>query len=502
MTLLAVVFSISVLCDLLFWTPYKRRVWAVIAFVGLAATAFASGALLASKPGVPSIFLFMFGVYRMFNQVRVVYGRMHEAYLRRAVRHTATTLLAMQAAVIVLWWAWLRWQPDAPLLWQLLTGAQVVVAAVFLASIIRRLQRTTWPRHLPHLSDKELPTVSVAIPARNETEALETCLESVIASDYPKLEVLVLDDCSQTKRTPEIIRSFAHAGVRFVQGKTPNDTWLPKNRAYQQLMDEASGDYIVFLGVDVQLAPGSIRQLVAALKQKKKQMMSILPRGSAFTQGRLALAQTMRYWWEVVPPRRWFGRPPVLSSCWIIAADALQAAGGFAAATRSVVPEAYFARQLLKQDAYSFMRSDLHLGITSNKSAAEQRTTAIRLRYPQVHRRPENVCALTLFQSAFLVLPFVLGITGWWLRIGALASTLALGAAAMVSLVCILLAHSTRVLRAEYSFALVPVMALYDLAILHYSMWRYEFASVDWKGRNICVPAMHVTPRLPSVPEP
>jgi hypothetical protein len=42
-------------------------------------------------------------------------------------------------------------------------------------------------------------------------------------------------------------------------------------------------------------------------------------------------------------------------------------------------------------------------------------------------------------------------------------------------------------------------MVAYDMAILHYSMWQYEFSEVDWKGRNICVPAMHVIPHLPKL---
>ena len=66
-------------------------------------------------------------------------------------------------------------------------------------------------------NEDELPTVSVCIPARNEMHALEQCLEYILASDYGKLEVLVLDD-SSSDQTPHIIRSFAHAGVRFIPG--------------------------------------------------------------------------------------------------------------------------------------------------------------------------------------------------------------------------------------------------------------------------------------------
>jgi multisubunit Na+/H+ antiporter MnhB subunit len=38
-----------------------------------------------------------------------------------------------------------------------------------------------------------------------------------------------------------------------------------------------------------------------------------------------------------------------------------------------------------------------------------------------------------------------------------------------------------------------PFAVIVDLFLLHLSMFRYEFGSVEWKGRNICIPVMHVT---------
>jgi len=38
---------------------------------------------------------------------------------------------------------------------------------------------------------------------------------------------------------------------------------------------------------------------------------------------------------------------------------------------------------------------------------------------------------------------------------------------------------------------------LSDLFLINYSMWKYEFSDVDWKGRNVCIPVMHVVPTLP-----
>jgi hypothetical protein len=486
----AIALELLLACTSLGWRARK-----VLAPIVLMLTTFASGSITLWYPNVFSVLFLLVSLYRVFNMVRVAQGRMHEAYLRRATRRTGLVLMSVQLIVVVGWWAWERWHTNSQLSWAVLGVLQVAVALLFLAATIRRLRRTSWPLNITYMSDAELPTVSVAIPARNETEDLEECLRSVLASDYPKLEVLVLDDCSQTRRTSEIIRGFAHDGVRFIQGGEPAPTWLPKNQAYDRLAKEASGEYILFCGVDVRFSPDSLRRLLSLMVSKHKEMASILPWRPE--KAGAALTQSMRYWWELVPPRRFFQRPPVLSTCWIIGRKVLGHSGGFSAVARSITPEAFFARHAVQDDAYSFIRASAVSGIVSLKTAREQRETAIRTRYPQLHRRPENVFIVTMAELIFLILPFVLAIVGFWTSIGWAAQLLATLAAVALITTYELLAFTTRTGNQLFGLIGLPIGVLYAAGLLHYSMWQYEFSMVDWKGRNICIPAMHVIPHLP-----
>ena len=43
----------------------------------------------------------------------------------------------------------------------------------------------------------------------------------------------------------------------------------------------------------------------------------------------------------------------------------------------------------------------------------------------------------------------------------------------------------------------LPLAVAIDVFLLNYSMIRYEFFSVIWKDRNVCIPVMRVTDRLP-----
>lgn len=376
----------------------------------------------------------------------------------------------------------------------LLLGAAGIMSGLILGSHGER------SRSSAKMSTKQAtswPTLTIAIPARNETEDLEQCLDSVLASDYPKLEILVLDDCSQSPRTPEIIRSFAHDGVRFIQGQEPNSTWLAKNQAYATLAKEASGDYIAFMGVDIRLQAGALRQLMANALAGDKHMLSVLPHNIQ-TDKAPVLIQPMRYFWELGLPRKLMRRPPVLSSFWLVDRHQLIKAGGFGAVSRKIVPEAFFAREFAGRDQYSFLVGGQTFGVISIKSRTEQYQTAVRVSYPQLHRRPEMVCIVSLIVLLGLLTPPV---TIWAGFTTSHASPVVAGLA--VSLLWLWV--YARLLTITYGRATIanvlgaPLAILTYLMILHISLYKYEFSEVLWKGRNVCIPVMHVTPHLPKV---
>ena len=343
-----------------------------------------------------------------------------------------------------------------------------------------------------------LPTLTVAIPARNETEDLELCIRSVLASDYPKLEVLVLDECSQVGRTAEIIRSFAHSGVRFIQGDEPTDRWLAKNQAYEKLYQESTGEYMLFLGVDVRLGSGTVRAMVNLLHDRKKKMLSVLPFRQAGSASH-TLFQPLRYWWELVLPRRLFNRPAVLSTCWLIERKTLKKLGGFAAVSHQIVPEGYFARHLVAEDAYSFVRSGDTIDVQTLKKMPEQFATSLRTRYPQLRKRPENVLMLLVMELFIFVGPVVLYV----LLTAKTASSLLylpLIAAFELVLIHIIILHYTNPASLGLALLTSPLAVLTELALSIISMVQYEFGTVTWKDRNVCIPVMHVVPKLPPLP--
>lgn len=460
-------------------------------------TIFAAVLLLATDPRLGTGLVAIVAAYRAVNAMRVVAGRIKESRLRQATRRSSLMLLGYQTVTLVLWRLDVLTGYGAR---QTLYGLLAVSAAaglVMAATTRRSLKKTSLRDSDKYTSDTELPTVSICIPARNETADLPACLESVLSSDYPKLEVLVLDDCSQDK-TSEIIKGFAHDGVRFIAGEEPKAGWLAKNQAYDTLAESASGELLLFMGVDVRLDKSSVSKLVGSMSAREKQMISLLPRGMQQYKD-AGLVQPLRYWWELALPRRLFNRPPVLSSLWMIQRQSLKDLGGFKAVRGSVLPEGFFARELTKKDGYSFMRASLELPISSAKRLPEQWETAVRTHYPELRHRPENVLLLAAAELWFLILPLGVFLTGFFIPMGGLWTLAGLNVLVLLY-VQYLVVRIWGLRDAGLPLAVLPAAVLTELAVLHISMWKYEFSEVIWKDRNICIPVMKVTKHLPGLP--
>lgn len=495
---LMVILASSVLIEIALHIPGIWRARRELAVLAVALSLTVAGGLIWWDLQAFSIAFALLALYRLFNMGRIWRAQLNPEQLQKVTLTTSFVLIFLQVIVLVIWagWDFMSW--GASTAWMIVAGLQLLAAATYLVSTIRNLQHTRWPAYSDNFSDDELPSLTIALPARNETDDLHDSLAAILSTNYPKLEVLVYDDCSQTKRTPEIIRSFAHAGVRFLQGEQPDENWLAKNKAYDQLAREASGQYILFCGVDMRFGQDSFRQLISLMLKRRKTMLSVVPQRSPFATAGFSPVQAMRYWWELAPPRRLFNRPPVLSSCWIIEHRVLEAAGGFSAVRRKITPEAYFARYAARSnDGYSFLRAGAKQEVYSVKTVQQQRETALRVRYPQLHRRPEQAFINSFLEICFLFLPFVVAIGGFWLgEINGLAQFWA-GLATL----CIVAAHelialTTKVNNWLSGLLTAPIAVLTDVFLLNYSMLRYEFSEVLWKGRNVCIPVMHSKNKL------
>jgi len=104
------------------------------------------------------------------------------------------------------------------------------------------------------------PLVSVYIPTRNRSALLRRAVDSVLAQDYPKIEVLICDEAS-TDDTAQVVAGYIsrHPGkFTYLRNETPQGACRARNRCIEQ----AVGTYVTGLDDDDLFHPQRISCLV------------------------------------------------------------------------------------------------------------------------------------------------------------------------------------------------------------------------------------------------
>jgi GT2 family glycosyltransferase len=103
------------------------------------------------------------------------------------------------------------------------------------------------------------PLVSVVVPTRDRPERIVRCLDTILASSYPRLEILVVDNAPSSPATADAVRTRYgdRPQVRYVLEPEPGSS-NARNRG----MIEASGEILAFTDDDVLVDPFWVTALV------------------------------------------------------------------------------------------------------------------------------------------------------------------------------------------------------------------------------------------------
>ena len=245
------------------------------------------------------------------------------------------------------------------------------------------------------------PRLSVIVPARNEAKHIAQCIASILASNYPNLEVVVVDDHS-TDGTAALARAavdraamaraaMARAAVDHTASDhtAPDHTapdhspaadqrrltiitppplpagWLGKQWACHHGALGATGDILLFTDADVRHAPDLHTRIVNTIERENADLVSVAGRQQALT-----------FWERIAQPfvfsvmAQAFGGPGAVNrsrrrlgkiangQCLAFRRSAYDAFGGHAAVRGRIAEDLAFA-----QDVYaSGFRTFLTLG--------------------------------------------------------------------------------------------------------------------------------------------
>lgn len=122
------------------------------------------------------------------------------------------------------------------------------------------MSRLPWISDVPPIptaaSAQGLPLVSIIFSARDEAEKLPAALETMLAQEYPRLEVIAVNDRS-TDKTRDILHEMARSSRLLLV--TDIDTlppgWLGKPHGLTVGFQKSRGDWLLFTDADVHFAP-------------------------------------------------------------------------------------------------------------------------------------------------------------------------------------------------------------------------------------------------------
>ena len=155
------------------------------------------------------------------------------------------------------------------------TALRAVLFALFLPLIVKYVVQLVlclrYRRHQPWATacDHGTPSVSVLVPAWNEAVGIAATLRSVVATRYPRLEIIVIDDGS-TDATGEVVRAFMAEHAADMAAGRPTIRYRRqanggKARALNAGLALASGEIVVTVDADSVMAPDFLDEIARYL---------------------------------------------------------------------------------------------------------------------------------------------------------------------------------------------------------------------------------------------
>lgn len=133
-------------------------------------------------------------------------------------------------------------------------------------------------RGAEQLISADPPMVSVIVPACNEAAMIRECLTSLAGQDYPKLEIIAVNDRSADE-TGAIMDEVAagHPRVRVLHIAELPDGWLGKNHANQLGAEAATGQWLLFTDGDIVFEPDAVSLALTHAVNENIDHLALLP---------------------------------------------------------------------------------------------------------------------------------------------------------------------------------------------------------------------------------
>ncbi|HMO25199.1 MAG TPA: glycosyltransferase family 2 protein, partial [Tepidisphaeraceae bacterium] len=128
------------------------------------------------------------------------------------------------------------------------------------------------------------PTVTVIVPAKDESADIADCINRIRQLDYPDFRIIAVNDRS-TDDTGAILDTLAReeSRLRVIHVTELPEGWLGKCHALHVAQQQTTSEWILFIDSDVVVEPSALTAVLATATTRKFDAVSILTRLRADT---------------------------------------------------------------------------------------------------------------------------------------------------------------------------------------------------------------------------
>lgn len=175
---------------------------------------------------------------------------------------------------------------------QLMTLSLATAALILLIWLLAAQEVMRGNRRLKRLATLSAPAptawprVSVVFAARNEGATVGAAVPTILALDYPDLEVIAVNDRSEDDTGALLDRLAAtDPRLKVEHVLALPDGWIGKNHALHLGAARASGEWILFTDADIHFQPDVLRRAVAHARAQTLDHLAAVPQLSEHGHG-------------------------------------------------------------------------------------------------------------------------------------------------------------------------------------------------------------------------
>lgn len=312
-------------------------------------------------------------------------------------------------------------------------GVFVIVLYSF-AEVVRGLPRFGRLADVRGQLPAEPPKVSIIFSALNEAATIAPALRSLVALDYPRLEVIAINDRStdETGAVMDRIAAEFPDRLRVTHVQALPAGWLGKNHALQRGAEAATGDYLLFTDADVVFEPSALRRAVTHCEQHGIDHLVVL--AEFIARGSLLQALLLTFYtfgfathqpWKVRhSPTAYIG----MGAFNMVRADAYRRTGGHEPLKLEVVDDIMLGRQM---KASGFTQDCLHgrgaVAVEWYRTPAEMMRGLEKNSFAMAHYNLLRLAGVTTAVMLARYWPFaglfVTSGAAWWLNLASVVLT-------------------------------------------------------------------------------